>query len=104
MANHLTRDDVDRIASLAHLELTDDEAELFTQQLADILSYAERLQEVDTSAIDTDWQMHGSLNRARSDSLKPSLSKSDVLSNAPDGEPDRNSEAGSFFRVPLVID
>ena len=104
MANRLTRDDVDRIASLAHLELTNDEAELFTQQLAEILGYAERLQKVDTSELDADWQLHASLNRVRSDSLAPSLSKNDVLSNAPDGKSDRNNEIGSFFRVPLVID
>ena len=52
MANPLTRQDVNRIAELAHLQLSNEEAELFTRQLGDILRYAERLQEVDTTAVE----------------------------------------------------
>ena len=43
MTNQLTPDDVKRIAELAHLQLSDEETELFTRQLGDILRYAERL-------------------------------------------------------------
>ena len=52
MANELTRHDVNRIAELAHLQLSDEEAALFTRQLGDILRYAERLQEVDTTTVE----------------------------------------------------
>ena len=51
MANQLTQHDVNRIAELAHLQLSDEEAALFTRQLGDILRYAERLQEVDTTTV-----------------------------------------------------
>ena len=47
----LTIADVERIAALAHLELTDEEKQLFTRQLADILDYAEQLQAVDTTGV-----------------------------------------------------
>ena len=47
----LTIADVERIAALAHLELTDDEKQLFTKQLADILAYAEQVQAVDTTGV-----------------------------------------------------
>ena len=47
----LTVADVERIAALAHLELTDDEKQLFTRQLADILNYAEQLQAIDTTGV-----------------------------------------------------
>ena len=48
MSSPLTRDDVRRIAALARLELTADEEALFTHQLADILTYARAIQEIDT--------------------------------------------------------
>ena len=47
----LTIADVERVAALAHLELTDDEKQLFTRQLADILAYAEQVQAVDTAGV-----------------------------------------------------
>src|SRR5688572_20546196 len=50
MSATLTAADVERIAALAHLDLTADETVLFTRQLADILHYAEQIQELDTSA------------------------------------------------------
>ena len=51
MAPSLTVADVERIAALAQLELTDEEKNLFTRQLAEILAYAEQLQAVDTSGV-----------------------------------------------------
>ncbi len=49
-----TPDDVERIAELARLALTDDERALFARQLADILAYAEQMQQVDTSGVAAD--------------------------------------------------
>ena len=51
MSETLTRADVDRIARLAHLELTESEAEQFTRQLGDILAYFERLNRIDTTGV-----------------------------------------------------
>ena len=90
--------DVERIAALARLELSDDEKTLFTRQLADILAYAEQVQAVDTSGIAAMAHVHAADSSERSDDPRASLSVADALANAPDGAP----EAG-LFRVPRVI-
>ena len=93
----LTIADVERIATLAHLELTDEEKHVFTRQLADILAYAEQLQSIDTAGVVA--TAHVNAHEAeREDDLKPSLPVEDALKNAPDSAP----EAG-LFRVPRVI-
>ena len=93
----LTIADVERIAALAHLELTDEEKQLFTKQLADILSYAEQLQEVDTAGVPA--TAHVNVRPVdREDVPVPSLPVADAVANAPDGAPD-----AGLFRVPRVI-
>jgi aspartyl-tRNA(Asn)/glutamyl-tRNA(Gln) amidotransferase subunit C len=93
----LTVADVERIAALAHLELTDEEKHVFTKQLADILSYAEQLQAIDTTGVAA--TAHVNAHEAeRDDAPRPSLAVEEALRNAPDGV----AEAG-LFRVPRVI-
>ena len=93
----LTVADVERIAALAHLELTEEEKQLFTRQLADILSYAEQLQSLDTTGVPATAHVNPA-QHDREDEPRPSLPVEDVVANAPDGAP----EAG-LFRVPRVI-
>jgi aspartyl-tRNA(Asn)/glutamyl-tRNA(Gln) amidotransferase subunit C len=94
----LTIADVERIAALAHLELTDDEKALFTRQLADILHYAEQIQALDTREVPATSHVHVRASVERPDEPRASLPVDAVLANAPDGAP----EAG-LFRVPRVI-
>jgi aspartyl-tRNA(Asn)/glutamyl-tRNA(Gln) amidotransferase subunit C len=94
----LTVSDVERVAMLAHLELTDEEKRLFTKQLADILAYAEQLQAIDTRGIPATAHVTGGLGVERDDEPRPSLSVADAVANAPDGAPD-----AGMFRVPRVI-
>ena len=94
----LTIADVERIAALAQLELTDEEKQLFTKQLADILAYAEQVQAIDTSGVPATAHVHAAQRREREDVPRPSLPVEDVLANAPDAD----REAG-LFRVPRVI-
>ncbi|HJU43028.1 MAG TPA: Asp-tRNA(Asn)/Glu-tRNA(Gln) amidotransferase subunit GatC [Vicinamibacterales bacterium] len=93
----LTKQDVRRIAELARLALTDDELELFTRQLGDILTYVEQIRALDTSGVAPTSQV---LNRPveRDDAIAPTLSRVDLLRNAPDAA----LEAG-LFKVPRVI-
>jgi aspartyl-tRNA(Asn)/glutamyl-tRNA(Gln) amidotransferase subunit C len=93
----LTVAEVERIAALAHLELTDEEKRLFTRQLADILSYAEQLQSVDTAGVPATAHVNAA-QRDRADDPRPSLSIEDAVANSPDGAPD-----AGLFRVPRVI-
>ena len=94
MSTSLTIADVERIAALAMLELTEEEKQLFTRQLADILAYAEQVQAVDTSGVAATAHVLAGHRVERDDEPKPSLPVQEALANAPDA---------GLFRVPRVI-
>ena len=94
----LSLDEVERIATLARLALTDDEKQLFARQLTDILTYAEQVQRIDTSGIAATAHVHPDQRVEREDVPAPSLPVEAALANGPDTDP----EAG-LFRVPKVI-
>ena len=94
----LTIADVERIAALAMLELTDEEKQLFTKQLAEILVYAEQVQAIDTSGVAATAHVLAGRGVERVDEPRPSLSVKEALANAPDADP-----AAGLFRVPRVI-
>jgi aspartyl-tRNA(Asn)/glutamyl-tRNA(Gln) amidotransferase subunit C len=94
----LTIADVERIAALAQLELTDEEKRLFTTQLADILAYAEQVQAIDTSGVPATAHVNAAQRTEREDVPRPCLSVEDALANAPDAAVD-----AGLFRVPRVI-
>lgn len=93
----LSTKDVQRIADLARLELSSDELDLFTRQLGDILTYVEQIRSLDTTGVEPTSQV---LNRPvdRDDVPGPTLTRSQLLGNAPDA----STEAG-LFKVPKVI-
>ncbi len=98
----LTLSEVEHIAELARLELTDKEKELFRQQLSEILDYAARLQAVDTSqilpaAVGPAASLLAPSSVLRPDVPAPSLELIEVLANAPQAEDDQ-------FRVPPVLE
>jgi aspartyl-tRNA(Asn)/glutamyl-tRNA(Gln) amidotransferase subunit C len=93
-----TRDDVAAIAALANLELSADELELFARQLGEILSYAEQVQQADTSGIPPTTAVVTRHTSDREDTVRPSLSIDEALANAPDPA----LEAG-LFKVPRVL-
>ncbi len=105
MSGRLTRDEVEKIAQLAHLELTPEEVERYTPQLADILEYAARLAEVDPGGEtdDATWHPGGDACPQRNDEPRASLDRDATLANAPDGVADRGLDDGGFFRVPRVL-
>jgi aspartyl-tRNA(Asn)/glutamyl-tRNA(Gln) amidotransferase subunit C len=93
----LNRQDVQRIADLARLELTAEELDLFTRQLGDILTYVEQIRALDTTGVAPTSQV---LNHPvdRDDVPAATLSREDLLGNAPDAA----LESG-LFKVPRVI-
>jgi aspartyl-tRNA(Asn)/glutamyl-tRNA(Gln) amidotransferase subunit C len=101
----LTLSEVEHIAELARLELTDKEKELFRQQLSEILDYAARLQSIDTSQIMLPSAARPAEARPavaprsvlRPDVPAPSLDVKEVMDNAPQAEDDQ-------FRVPPVLE
>ncbi len=89
---------MERIAALAHLDVSDAEKALFGQQLADILAYAEQLLEIDTTGVPATAQVSGTDGHERSDEPVASLATADIIASAPDAAPD-----AGLFRVPRVI-
>ena len=98
MSSSLTIADVERIAALAQLDLTDDEKQLFTRQLADILAYAAQVQAIDTSGVPATAHVDAGQRTERDDEPRPSLSIDEALANAPDAD-----RLAGLFRVPRVI-
>jgi aspartyl-tRNA(Asn)/glutamyl-tRNA(Gln) amidotransferase subunit C len=97
MATVLSPADVDRIAALARLELTDDERTRFATQLSAILAYADQVQQVDTSAV-APAAPSPEDSRMRDDVLRPSLDRDLVVSQAPAAD-----RAAGLFKVPRVL-
>ncbi|MET0650054.1 MAG: Asp-tRNA(Asn)/Glu-tRNA(Gln) amidotransferase subunit GatC [Pyrinomonadaceae bacterium] len=93
-----SRSDVDKIAALAHLRLSEEEIELFTRQLADILEYANQVQRIDTTGVPPTASVVTRHEADRADEVRPSLTREDALANAPDASLD-----AGLFKVPRVI-
>jgi aspartyl-tRNA(Asn)/glutamyl-tRNA(Gln) amidotransferase subunit C len=98
MAERLTRADVDRVATLARLELSDAEQDLFVHQLSHVLEYAEQIQKIETAGVEPTSHVLSGLPVERPDEPRPGLTNAEALANAPDPAP----RAG-LFRVPLVL-
>lgn len=89
--------DVEYVASLARLELSEAEKDLFAGQMDAILGYVEKLNELDTADIRPTSHAVPMENAFREDVITPSLGVGKALANAPD-------RADSFYRVPKVIE
>jgi aspartyl-tRNA(Asn)/glutamyl-tRNA(Gln) amidotransferase subunit C len=93
----LTLEEVEHIAELARLRLSEEEKERYGEQLSDILDYAARLQAVDASGILPTSSVLPARITLRPDEPRPGLSTQDALRNAPEIEEDQ-------FRVPPVLE
>lgn len=93
----LSREDVEKIATLARLELSEDEKSLYQEQLSAILAYAERLNALDLQDVPPTGSAVPLVNVLRKDEIRPSLPVEDVLFNAPDADQDQ-------FRIQAVFD
>jgi len=93
----ISREEVEHVAFLARLGLSEEEKETLQEQLSAILEHMRTLNELDTSEIPPTAQVIPLRNVMRPDEARPSLPVQDVLRNAPDREAD-------FFRVPHVLE
>lgn len=96
----ITEADIEKIAQLAHLEITQEELLAFTPQIAGIVAYVDQLNELDTSNVEPSI---GGLTpegertvSSRADIVAPSLGQKVALEEAPD-------PASGHFRVPKVL-
>lgn len=96
----ITKSDIEKVAQLAHLELDDEEVRTFGSQIAEIVTYIEQLNELDTEnvlpAIGGLTPEGEKTDSSRDDALKSSLGQQTALEEAPD-------PAAGHFRVPKVL-
>ena len=96
----ITEADIEKVAQLAHLDITEEERRVFAPQMVEIVAYVEQLNEVDTSAVDpalgglTPEGEH--TDSSRPDEVQPSLGQKLALDQAPD-------PASGHFRVPKIL-
>lgn len=93
----LSREEVEHIALLARLGMTETEKEKFSEQLSNILEYFETLQQVDTTNVPPTAQATELQNVMRQDEISPSLPQDQVLTNAPWKEEE-------YFRVRAILE
>jgi aspartyl-tRNA(Asn)/glutamyl-tRNA(Gln) amidotransferase subunit C len=93
----ISREEVQHVARLARLHLTDDEAERMREQLDAILAYIDKLRELDVEGVEPTAHAVPLVNVMRDDAPTPCLPQEGALANAPD-------RAGEFFRVPRIIE
>jgi aspartyl-tRNA(Asn)/glutamyl-tRNA(Gln) amidotransferase subunit C len=93
----ITMQEVEQVARLARLTLSDAEKERMRRELDGILSYIDKLRALDTEGVPPTSHAVPMTNVMREDEPVPSLPQEDMLANAPD----RN---GDFFRVPRIIE
>jgi aspartyl-tRNA(Asn)/glutamyl-tRNA(Gln) amidotransferase subunit C len=92
----LTRQEVVHVAALARLHLTDQEVDLFTEQLAEVLDHAADVASLDLAGVETTAHALAVTNVLRSDEIRPCLDRDEVLAQAPSVEDHR-------FRVPRLL-
>ncbi|PVX25256.1 MAG: Asp-tRNA(Asn)/Glu-tRNA(Gln) amidotransferase GatCAB subunit C [Candidatus Bathyarchaeum sp.] len=93
---YLSKKDVDHIALLAHIEVSDEEKELFTEQFNGILEYFKKIDEIDTEGVEPTYHVLDLINVSRKDEVEPSLPTEEALKNAPKKE-------NKFLKAPRIV-
>ena len=91
----ITIKDVEHVAKLARLELTEEEKELYTKQLGDVLKYVDQMNEVDTTNVKPMSHAIDFVNVMREDKVVYEHTKEELMANAPE-------EENGFFKVPKI--
>jgi aspartyl-tRNA(Asn)/glutamyl-tRNA(Gln) amidotransferase subunit C len=88
---------IEQIANLSRIKLTEDEKDIFREQLTDILGYIEKLNELDTDDVQPMAYATSIKNVFREDQQKSSFPRQEILELSP-------SSANGFFKVPKVLE
>ena len=94
---HIDKATLDKIAHLARLEFDEKDAEKMTRDLDNIISFVEKLDEVNTDGVEPLTTMSHEINSLREDEVKPHLDHDIALKSAPKKDAD-------YFRVPKVLE
>jgi aspartyl-tRNA(Asn)/glutamyl-tRNA(Gln) amidotransferase subunit C len=93
----ITKQEVEHVAKLARLELSEQDKDRLTDQLSNILTYVEKLNELDTKGVEPTSHVLDISNVMRDDRPGESLLQERALSNAPD-------KAAGHYKVPKIIE
>jgi aspartyl-tRNA(Asn)/glutamyl-tRNA(Gln) amidotransferase subunit C len=95
----ISKEQVERVAKLARLDVSEDEKTTFARQLSSILTHIDQLKalDTDTTGVEPTATVLPTDNVFRDDEVRPSLSQEQALANAPD-------QAEGFFRVPKILE
>ncbi len=89
--------EIEHVALLARLKLTDREKDIFSKQVSSIIRYIDKLNELDTTGVEPTAHVLSIVNVFREDELKVSLPRDKALQNAPE-------KNDNFYRVPKIIE
>jgi aspartyl-tRNA(Asn)/glutamyl-tRNA(Gln) amidotransferase subunit C len=92
----ISKDEVEHIAWLARIELSEEEKQLFLKQFNDILAYFQKISEVNTEGVEPTYHVIDLKNIFRDDEIKPSLPVREALQNAPRRE-------RTFIKAPKIV-
>lgn len=93
----LSRQEIDHVARLARLNLTEEERAVFTGQLNEILGYVDKLKELDVTGIEPTAHVVPLRNVLRPDGNRPSFDREEMLANAPE-------RFEGYFKVPKILE
>ncbi len=93
----ISKQEVEHVAKLARLELSEQEREKLTDQLSNILTYVEKLNELDTKGVEPTSHVLAIRNVMRDDAGTPSLPQERALANAPE-------KSAGHYKVPKIIE
>lgn len=93
----ISKKEIEHIAALARLYLSEEEKDLYGMQLSSILDYMEKLNELNTNDVEPTSHVLPLSNVMRDDMPKPSLFREEALMNAPD-------HTDKFYKVPKIIE
>ncbi len=93
----IDQETVEKVAHLARLEVSEEEKEVFANQLSDILEHADKLNELDTEDVEPTAHALPIKNVFRKDEVRDSLSPEEVLKNAPEADQ-------GMFKVPQIVE
>jgi aspartyl-tRNA(Asn)/glutamyl-tRNA(Gln) amidotransferase subunit C len=93
----ITKQEVEHVAKLARLDLSEKEKEKLTDQLSNILTYVEKLNEIDTRGVEPTSHVLDISNIMRDDVAGESLTQEKALANAPE-------KSAGHYKVPKIIE
>lgn len=93
----IDKETLDKIAHLARLEFDEKDAEKMLQDMSNLVSFVEKLKEVDTTGVEPLTSMSHEINSLREDEVRPHLPREQALAVAPKKDQE-------FFRVPKVLE